>query len=76
MLDSVELLTGWYQDRFDLPLPLVRLVFLLILTAEQHQVVWGPRPAVVTGPDAVAPLFAPVVAGAPTSGQPPVAPAP
>lgn len=71
VLDSVELLTGWYQDRFDLPLPLVRLVFLLILTAEQHQVVWGPRPAPVTGPDAVAALLAPVLAGVGTSGGSP-----
>ncbi|MEZ5177216.1 MAG: hypothetical protein R2746_02750 [Acidimicrobiales bacterium] len=41
VLDSVELLTGWYARCFDLPVPLVRVVFLLVLASEQHQVVWG-----------------------------------
>jgi hypothetical protein len=65
VLDSVELLTGWYGPVFDLPEPLVRAAFLLLLACEQHQVVWGPRPAAVTGPDAVAALLAPVLAGDP-----------
>ncbi|MBX3284295.1 MAG: hypothetical protein KF703_03045 [Actinobacteria bacterium] len=64
VLDSVELLTGWYARCFDLPVPLVRVVFLLVLASEQHQVVWGARPAALTGPDALARLLAPVVAGA------------
>jgi hypothetical protein len=63
VLDSAELLTGWYEDFLDLPPPLVRLVFLLVLAAEQHQVVWGARPAAVMGPDALAALLAPVVVG-------------
>lgn len=64
LLDSVDLLAGWYESSFDLPAPLVRLVFLLVLAAEQHQVVWGARPAAVTGPEAVASLLAPVVVSA------------
>lgn len=62
VLDSDELLTAWYASAFSVPPPLVRLLFLALLTSEQHQVLWGPVPPVVIGPEAVAALFAPIVA--------------
>ncbi len=64
MLDSVELLASWYAPMFELPPMLTRLVFLAILASEQHHVVWGARPDVVVGPDAVGALLAPVMADA------------
>lgn len=75
LLDSVELLTGWYAPMFDLSPSLVRVVFALLLMAEQHQVVWGRRPAVVAGPEAVRSLFAPVTVEA-TTGSAPATPTP
>jgi AcrR family transcriptional regulator len=61
ILDSVELLTGWYAPAFTLPEDHVRALFTLLIAAEQHQVVWGPQPVVVAGPRAVDALLGPVI---------------
>lgn len=64
LLDSAELLTGWYAPVLDQSPTLTRLLFVVLLASEQHQVVWGNRPAVVAGPDALAALVSPVVSAA------------
>ncbi|MBP7631278.1 MAG: hypothetical protein KA758_12555 [Acidimicrobiales bacterium] len=61
VLNSAELLTGWYHPVFDLPEDHVRALFLLILAAEQHAVVWGSAPLVITGPQALDALLRPLL---------------
>lgn len=65
LLDSAELLTGWYAASFAvLDEDLVRLVFVMLLAHELHRVLWGAVPDALGGPAAVAALLQPMVTGA------------
>ena len=72
VLASADLLAGWYAPAFALAPQEVRLLFVALLAAEQHQVVWGAQPDVILGPDALDALLGPVLCTEVSAVPPPV----